>query len=504
CQLRLLVKLLKSGPSVFLEYRNSYIPTEQAKNVASTFDKILTGVLLTPDCPIGKLDVLSTRNKLQLEKWNSKPLEHEQTTIHGVILETVNSVPNDEAVCAWDGSFTYLELYQHASKIASYLIELGVGPEVFVPLCFDKSKWNVVAILSVLMAGGAFIPLDPAYPEERKLHLIKAVNAKVLLCSRPHVEALTHLVENIIPIDSVAVELLPLKNGALESVVQSSNVAYVIPTSGTTGTPKLTMIEHGNFCTNVKGHVPDLLMAASKPLRALQFAAHTFDASVIENLTPLMVGGTVCIPDDHTRLNDIGKAMNDMRITWACLTPTFVRFLEPAMVPHLQNISLVGEAMSQATLDTWSKIGLANGYGPSECAVAAVCNPKMTATSDPKHIGYPTCCRAWVVDPEDHHRLLPVGCAGELLVEGFTVGRGYLNDPEKTAEVFLSNAPQWAGDRPFRGYLTGDLVIQNIDGSFNYIGRKDSQVVCNCPRCLRNHLTFDLEIPRATYRTARN
>jgi non-ribosomal peptide synthetase component F len=102
-------------------------------------------------------------------------------------------------------------------------------------------------------------------------------------------------------------------------------------------------------------------MDVAKPLRALQFAAHSFDASITEILTPLMVGGTVCIPDEHTRLNDIGKAMNDMRVTFAQLTPTFVRFLEPSMVPTLVTIVLMGESMSKANLDTWSQINLVNG-----------------------------------------------------------------------------------------------------------------------------------------------
>ncbi|KAF2186292.1 acetyl-CoA synthetase-like protein, partial [Zopfia rhizophila CBS 207.26] len=155
CNLRLLVKLLKTGVSVFLEYRNSFIPTEHAKNIASTMDTILTNIVMSPDSSVDKTSFLSNRNKLQLEKWNSKPLEQERKTIHEVIQEAVKSFPDHEAVCAWDGSLTYLELSEHASRIAAHLIEFGIGPEVFVPLCFDKSKWNLVAMLAVLMAGGA-------------------------------------------------------------------------------------------------------------------------------------------------------------------------------------------------------------------------------------------------------------------------------------------------------------------------------------------------------------
>ena len=183
-----------------------------------------------------------------------------------------------------------------------------------------------------------------------------------MVCSRQHAEALSDVVEYIFPLDDVAVDMLPVRPSPRVSEVGSKNAAYIIPTSGTTGQPKLTLIEHGNYCTGAKTHVPGLCMDAVKPVRALQFAAHSFDASVIEILSPLMIGGTVCIPDEQSRLNDIAKVMNDMRITWTCLTPTFVRFLEPSMVPHLATICLVGEAMSQSNLDTWSKINLVNGY----------------------------------------------------------------------------------------------------------------------------------------------
>jgi non-ribosomal peptide synthetase component F len=169
------------------------------------------------------------------------------------------------------------------------------------------------------------------------------------------------IVQNVVIVDFEALESLSSPATRPESRANSHNLAYIIPTSGTTGQPKLTMLEHGNFCTDVKGHVPGLCMDMTPPLRALQFAAHTFDASIIEYLTPLMIGGTVCIPDEHTRLNDIAKAINDMKITWACLTPTFVRFLEPSLIPTMKAIALVGEAMSQANLDTWSQIDLANG-----------------------------------------------------------------------------------------------------------------------------------------------
>jgi non-ribosomal peptide synthetase component F len=150
-----LVKLLKSGVSIFLEYRTSFVPTEQAKNIASTVETILSSIVSSPSLRVRDLNTLSQRSQLQIEKWNSEPFPRIDNTIHGTIAQSVARQPDAEAVCSWDGSLTYQELDERASRVASHLIELGVGAEVIVPLCFDKSKWNVVAMLGVLMAGGA-------------------------------------------------------------------------------------------------------------------------------------------------------------------------------------------------------------------------------------------------------------------------------------------------------------------------------------------------------------
>ena len=140
---------------MFLEYRNSFIPTEQAKNVASTVDAILTSILCSPELPVANANVLSERNKLQITKWNSKPLENVERTIHDFIYDNVQKTPDAEAVCSWDGNLSYLELDKYACRLATHLIERGIGPDVIVPLCFEKSKWNIVAMLATFYAGGA-------------------------------------------------------------------------------------------------------------------------------------------------------------------------------------------------------------------------------------------------------------------------------------------------------------------------------------------------------------
>jgi non-ribosomal peptide synthetase component F len=135
------------------------VPTEQAKNIASTVDKIITNILVSPKIEVSRSDFLSDRNKAQLTKWNSQPLNPVEKTIHETIYESVQRSPDAEAVCSWDGILTYEQLDNQACRLAAHLVtKLGVGPETIVLLCFDKSKWNIVAMLAVLMAGGACKP----------------------------------------------------------------------------------------------------------------------------------------------------------------------------------------------------------------------------------------------------------------------------------------------------------------------------------------------------------
>lgn len=262
------------------------------------------------------------------------------------------------------------------------------------------------------------------------------------------------------------------------------------------------MIEHQAFCSSAKAHGPALRIDGT--CRVLQFAAHTFDASLVEILTPLMVGATVCIPDEHERLNNLAGAMNRMRVDHAVLTPSFINFLTPATVPRLRRLVLAGEAMSRSHVATWSHIELVNGYGPAESSVAAVVNPSVGPQTEATDIGLPCGVRVWLVDPTDHNRLVPVGCVGEMLLEGPSLARGYLNDAAKTEESFIFG-PEWAqheGNTPRRFYKTGDLARYNsASGSFSYIGRKDTQIKLHGQRIelgeIEHHLAVDEDVQHA-------
>ncbi|KAI2087706.1 hypothetical protein LOZ35_006030, partial [Ophidiomyces ophidiicola] len=481
CAVRILVKQINGTVSMFLEWWNSEMNMDQALDVASTFDKILTTTLNSPQENICQLDAFTGHHMKRISKWNSKPLEKVNKCIHQVFQDQASRRPDAEAICAWDGSFSYREFDEVTSRLANHLVSMGVGPEVRVPCCFEKSKWYPVAAFAVMKAGGAFVPLDPSHPIPRLQSLINKLEASILLSSAEHLDHLSQVIEAVIPIDETLIESLPPVGKRQEYVprCEPENAGYLIFTSGSTGEPKGTVIEHTAYVSGATAHAPILRITADS--RCLQFAAHTFDASLVEMVTPLLVGGTVCIPSEEARMNDIVGAINAMGVNHATLTPSFVTFIAPAQVPSLATLILAGEAMSQSHVDVWSsRITLINGYGPTEASVCATTNAHVTPSSDPKDIGFPVGLHCWVVNPDDHDRLVAPGCTGELLLEGPSLAREYLANPEKTNDAFIYG-PRWAQPLPDgtrrRFYKTGDLVRYNSpQGSFNYVGRKDTQI----------------------------
>lgn len=450
------------------------------QSIAGTLESIISQLLSSPDRKLSDLDYFSSRHGQQIRKWQPQPRPALDQRVTDVIYAHVLARPQYEAVCAWDGTFTYRQLWAHAQRLARHLVEAGVGPECVVPLAFRKSKWFPVAMLAVLESGGAFCPLDGAQPTVRLESLVSRLGAKVILCSPEFEQKLKGIAEEIIPIDAHSFTQRNISNETLQSRCRAapSNTAYVIWTSGSTGEPKGIVLEHGTFCTAVAGNAPGLHLYPNS--RVLQFSHYVFDASIFENLITIMVGATVCIPSEESRLNGLVDAVNQMRVTWASLTPSVVNFLSPSAVPGLKTLILMGEPMSQENLDTWASVDLLNAYGPAECSIAATVNEEIKKYQEPTMIGRGIGVRCWLTDPDNDNRLVPPGCPGELVIEGPTLAREYIGDPKRTSESFITN-PSWAssrvGESPRRMYKTGDLARYHTDdGMLFFIGRKDSQI----------------------------
>jgi amino acid adenylation domain-containing protein len=277
--------------------------------------------------------------------------------------------------------------------------------------------------------------------------------------------------------------------------ITNPDLAYILFTSGSSGTPKGVLIEHTALATTILENGRQLRY--SMGTRTLSFAAYTFDVSVMEIYLTLLHGGCLFIPSEEQRLGNLCGYMNDKQIEMAFLTPTAIRNLlqAPSQVPSLKTLRAGGEPLPQTIVQQWScYLRLINSYGPTEACVDACRNAHITPITDPNNIGYPIGTHLWVVEPGNHSQLAPVGCPGELLISGPTLARGYLNDEEKTRGAFIDGSRfPWILSGEDRFYTTGDIVRQNSDGSINFIGRRDLQMKLNGFRIEPEEVEFAVE-----------
>ncbi|MCJ1399311.1 hypothetical protein MMC11_002513 [Xylographa trunciseda] len=420
----------------------------------------------------------SDEDEQQIWAWNQAVPEAISTCAHSLIEARVVRQPDSPAICSWDGNVTYAELEETSSRLAGHLASLGIGPDILVPLFFEKSKFTIIAMLAVLKAGAAFVPLDPTQPTARLQTLISQIGAKCALSSKACARTCQGLVDTIFVVDGNSLSKLE-KTLPRSEILAPRSVAYVMFTSGSTGEPKGVVIEHEQLTTSsIKAG--ESMGFESKP-RVLQFASYVFDACILEIITTLIFGGCVCVPSDWDRLNDIVNVMNTMQVTCAFFTPSLLINLRFERFKTLDTIILGGESLPPSLVRTWAeKLRLILTYGPTECCVICFTLDTSQCTAGDGDLGRAISGRAWIVETNDFNLLAPVGAVGELLIEGPVLARGYLHDNAKTETAFIK-APQWITKRkeqqfPSRFYRTGDLVKYNKDGSIKFVGRKDHQV----------------------------
>ncbi|KAK2783180.1 NRPS [Onygenales sp. PD_12] len=254
-------------------------------------------------------------------------------------------------------------------------------------------------------------------------------------------------------------------------------------TSGSTGKLKGIIIEHVHICTSLEAH--GSIMEVGIDSCVFSFASHAFDVSPGDTWTTLMRGRCVRVPFEGDRMNNLAQTITEMRVNWIGLTPTVSRLLTPESVPTVKTLSLGGEPIGKEDTAAWADhVRLWNFYGPAETVIGAtLCDLSAERARNPRTLGYGIDANLWVADPDNHDALVPIGTAGELLIQGPAISQGYLKDPEKTARSYLTRNPAFLNGTDFGAtrtqkiFKTGDLVFQNPeDGAIVYIGRKDTQI----------------------------
>ncbi|WP_416209758.1 amino acid adenylation domain-containing protein [Nostoc sp. LEGE 06077] len=433
---------------------------------------------------IHNLSVLTEqeRHKILLE-WNDTKVDYpKHLCIHELFAAQVEKTPDNIAVVFDKQKLTYQELNHRANKVAHYLQSLGVGREVLVGICVERSLETIVGLLGILKAGAAYLPLDPTYPKERLSFMLSDSQVQVLLTQQKFVDEFSASGVKTVCLDSNWESINSQSQENPTSDVTAENLAYVIYTSGSTGTPKGVLIQHQGVCNLAQAQIK--LFDVHPHSRVLQFASFSFDASVWEIIMALGSGASLYMgTQDSLRPGaDLIRFLREHSITHVTLPPTALAALPAEALPTLQTLIVAGEACNPKLIAQWSQgRRFFNAYGPTEstvCATVAECHAGDTQTTIGRAIAN---TQVYILD--NHLQPVPIGTPGELYIGGDGLARGYLNRPELTRERFIPNpfddSAALASPRASTGsrlYKTGDLARYLPDGNIEFLGRVDNQV----------------------------
>ena len=461
------VSLVERRDVVFgeIEYATDLFDRAEMTRLWSDYRAILRSVLAEPTRSVGSLELISPEEQRRLlVEWAAGPQPAFDTeTLHACFEARVDVSPGAIAIEAHDATLTYEALDALANRIAHRLRRRGIGPGARVGIMLDRSALAIAAVLGVLKSGAAWVPLDARYPRTR-LHAVAR-------CT-------TALLTDDARADDLEVERVDLSELDGEPWSRPAptagprDLAYVIHTSGTTGVPKAVMVEHGSAHNMVMAQAE--LVGVQPTDRVLAFASASFDASISEVFLALGSGATLCVPTE-AGIRDAERVADQLmreRISVATLPPTMLRLL-PGPPPTLRVLLAAGEPCPLELVKRWAiSTRFWNAYGPTEATVCATMGECFTTDRDAPSIGRPIRgARVYVLDAE--RQPVPAGFDGELYVGGAGVARGYLDQPELTAQRFFQDPFAAPGARMYR---TGDRARFRADGTLVLLGRLDHQI----------------------------
>ncbi|MES2939940.1 MAG: amino acid adenylation domain-containing protein, partial [Pseudomonadota bacterium] len=430
--------------------------------------------------PMLGVQVMPAEELAQLREWNATDTEYpREQMLHGLFESQAARTPDATALLFEDEKLTYAQLNARANRLAHHLRELGVGPDVLVAVCAERSLQMVVALMAVLKAGGAYVPLDPGYPAERLAFMLADARPAVLLTQEALLASLPAHEVPTFCLDSQW-DSLPARDSNPPCTTLPAHLAYVIYTSGSTGRPKAAGVSHTAIVNRL--HWMQQAYGLQPSDRVLQKTPFSFDVSVWEFFWPLQQGATLVLarPGGHQDAQYLGELIASTGITTLHFVPPMLEaFLavSRAPLPALRQVMCSGQALpwelQQRAFERLPDVALHNLYGPTEAAVDVTawhCTPEGPQGVVP--IGRPISnIRIHIVD--EGFNLVPQGVPGELCIAGVGLARGYIGRAELTAERFV---PDPFGNPGERMYRTGDLARWLPDGSIEYLGRIDQQV----------------------------
>ncbi len=480
--LTLFVSETDQGLRALIEYNTDLFNRDTIRRMLGHFQTLLESIANDSGSSISTLPILTKGEQEQLLlEWNNTKIDYPLNKgIHQLFEMQVEKSLDAVAVANEDDQLTYRELNKRSNQLAHYLQKLGIGPEILVGICMERSIEMVISLVGILKAGGAYIPLDPSYPKERLKFMIDDSNSEILLTTK---NLLKCLPDNNIKKICLDNEWNVISKYRTENLPNANvrNLAYVIYTSGSTGKPKGVAIEH-EAVVNQMYWMQDQFKLSSNDL-ILQKTPYSFDVSVSELFFPLMFGSRLLLakPEGHKDPDYLIKLIQEHKVTILQFVPSMLQvFLESKDVEKCVSVRQVicaGEALSYELKNRFFSIfnaQLINLYGPTEAAIYASyweCSQSLPQEVVP--IGYPISnYKLYILD--NFLQPVPIGVSGGLYIGGVGLARGYINRPDLTDERFIDNPfKKYSNERLYR---TGDLACYLPDGAIKFLGRIDHQV----------------------------
>jgi aspartate racemase len=465
-----------------MEYCTDLFEAATIRRLLQHYQRLLEEMVANPDQRVAQAQMLTERERYQLVfEWNQTQQDYGDELCLAQLFEAqVERRPEGTAVVFAEEQLTYGELNRRANQLAHYLRQLGVGAEVAVGICMERSVEMVVGLLGILKAGGAYLPLDPGYPRERLSYMMEDAGIGLVLTQQHLLGVMAVEAVEVICLDHDWQLMAGQGQDNLGSESRMDNLAYVTYTSGSTGRPKgvgvpqrgvRRLVERPNY------------VELSGDGRILQLAPLAFDASTFEIWGSLLNGGRlVMMGAEQPTLEEIGETLERQGVTTMWLTAGLFHLMVEEQLERLGGVRQLlagGDVVSvwhvEKLRQRWPECVVINGYGPTENTTFTACHRvevgEELGSSVPIGRGV-TNTQVYVVDGE--MEVVAVGVVGELYTGGEGLARGYVSGAAETAERFVPDG--LSGEQGRRLYRTGDLVRYVKEGRLEYVGRRDEQV----------------------------
>ncbi|MCQ2096159.1 MAG: amino acid adenylation domain-containing protein [Bacteroidaceae bacterium] len=467
------IEVYDGKPSVVLEYDDSLYSESLIRSLAMSIVSTARNMIANADAPVRGLSMMSTEEMAAVcNVGKGDVLEYDQSlTLPDILRRQAVLTPDAIAVVFHDQSLTYKQLDDMTERLAAHLSAHGVGRETVTGIMIERSELMAVFPMAVMKAGGAYMPLDPEFPEDRLMFMCEDAKADIILSSDGLARKVMPGYKGLILEEHECKEIVAgtTANGDKPEGPLPSSLMVVLYTSGSTGKPKGVLLEQKSIVNFCHWYVRDFAMSGSD--RCAAYANFGFDAHMIDFYPTYLAGATVHVLDADIRhdLVAMSEYINRHRLTISFMTTQICCQMATLFdLPTMRCMSAGGEKMPQITPPPFD---FYNVYGPTECSLFSTFYKVTEPSFDGKIIGRPLAnYQIYVVDSD--RNVLPMGALGELLVEGRCVARGYLNRPDVNSDKFISGPV----DKSSKAYRTGDQVRWNASGNIEFIGRMDGQV----------------------------